>query len=200
MGYRWVAKKIINLLYKTIDDKQYYDVILYGLEITISTLVNMILVVTLGFVLRVPMETLIFCLFFMPLRIFSGGAHAKSHSACIGGFLFCELGAIYISKQVSDTMVQYALIFTLLVVSCFICVAYAAKSKKASEEVKRKHRSISLVIIVVDLMLTTIGTLLGNVLLPYSLIAALAVFCQSVALLPLWSRPKPEPESKGERV
>lgn len=188
MSYRVVAKKLIDSLYSSIDNKEYYDVILYGLEITLSTLVNMILVVTLAFALRIPLETLTFCLFFMPLRVYAGGAHAKSHSACIGLFLLCALGSIYFSKQVSDIMLQYLLIFVLLVVSTAICIAYAGKGKKAGEAIRRRHRRLSLVIVLIDLILITLGAILNDSLLQYLLIAGLAVFCQSMALLPIWSR------------
>ncbi len=188
MSYRMVAQKLVDRLFHTIDNKEYYNVILYGLEIAISTLVNMILVITLALVFKIPMETLTFCLFFMPLRLFAGGAHAKSHSACIGLFLLCELGSIYISKQVSSGIIQYILISIMGVISFCLCIAYAAKSKKANPEVKRKHRRISLVIITVDLILITLGTLLDNKFIQYSLIAGQAVFCQSIALLPIWDR------------
>ena len=196
MSYRMVAQKLVDRLFHTIDNKEYYDVILYGLEIAISTLVNMVLVVTLALLLKIPMETLIFCMFFMPLRLFAGGAHAKSHGACIGLFLLCELGSIYISKQVSDVLVQYLLTSILAVISFGFCIAYAAKNKKTTPEVKRKHRRISLVIITGDLILITLGMLLGNNLLQYSLIAGQAVFCQSVALLPIWDRPNTIPDQE----
>ncbi len=199
MIYRVVTQKLVDTLFSTIDNKEYYDVILYGLEIAISTLVNMILVITVACILKIPMETLLFCVFFMPLRIFSGGAHAKSHSICIGVFLLCQVGSIYISKQVSNTTIQYVLIFVLLVVSCVLCISYAAKNKKTSMEVRVKHRKTSLVIVFIELMLIAIGTILGKAILQYALIAVLAMFCQSMALLPIWSvKQLARSKSKGE--
>ena len=188
MAYRLLAKRISNSLFHTIDNEDCYEVILYGLEIAISTFVNMILVVTLAFVLHIPLETLVYCLFFMPLRIFAGGAHAKSQGRCIGLFLICELVSIFIGTQVSTVFVQYVLIFGLLPLSVLVCILYAAKAKKTREEIRNRHRRISLVIILVDSILITVGTVLSNSLLHYAVVAVLAVFCQSMALLPLWNR------------
>lgn len=188
MSYHMVAEKLVDRLYNTIDNKEYYEVILYGLEIAISTFVNMILVISFAIVLGIPLETLVFCIFFMPLRFFSGGVHAKSHSACIGLFLLCELGSIFFSKQVSVVIVQYILIAVLVLFSLLVYFLYAGKHKKTSEEIRRKHRRLSLVIVGIDVTLIMTGALLGNGWLIYSLIAVLAVFCQSMALLPIWNR------------
>ncbi len=185
MSYRLVAQKLVDRLFNTIDNREYYDVILYGLEIAISTLVNMILVITLAILFGIPMETFIFCLFFMPLRVTAGGLHAKSHMLCIGLFLLCQNGSILLSKQVSDTKLQILLIISLLVISVGLCIRYAAINKKTSEETMKKHRRISLFIVCIYLLFITIGILLGGSWLGYALIGAMAMFCESISLLPI---------------
>ena len=159
LSYRLVAEKLMNRFFSTPNNKEYHDILIYGLEITLSILMNMILVLTLAVVLGIGIETFVFCLFFMPLRFFAGGVHAKSHLACIGVFFLCELGSIYISKIGLSTDLQYIIISVLLVVSFLICIAYASKRKHTVESVKRIHRTLSLLLISMDLILITIAAL-----------------------------------------
>ena len=61
------------------EEKEYYR---YGIEITISSLLNIILIIGIGIIFRNVFESIIFLSFFMLIRQFTGGYHADTYFKC----------------------------------------------------------------------------------------------------------------------
>lgn len=61
------------------EEKEYYR---YGIEITISSLLNIILIIVIGIIFRNVFESIIFLSFFMLIRQFTGGYHADTYFKC----------------------------------------------------------------------------------------------------------------------
>lgn len=77
------------------------EVMQYSLSIILNTLLTFIVTMSIGLVLNNFIETLIFYLSLSSLRIFSGGVHLKSATACnIVTILICSMTPIYFSLQV----------------------------------------------------------------------------------------------------
>ncbi len=62
------------------DDKK--EIIQYGLELCISTLILFFSIQVLSLVLFRKLDATIFTIFFVPLRLFSGGFHASTYLKC----------------------------------------------------------------------------------------------------------------------
>lgn len=54
----------------------------YGIELTISTLSSILSVLFLSLLLNATIETIVFLIAYMSLRIWSGGYHAKTYARC----------------------------------------------------------------------------------------------------------------------
>ena len=83
-----VAKNVIN------DDdttRAYYN---YGIEISVSSLLNVTLIIVIGIVSNHIVESIAFLSVFVPIRQFSGGYHASTYFKCI--FLFCVFFVILV--------------------------------------------------------------------------------------------------------
>ena len=61
------------------EDKAIYQ---YGFEMGISQTINIITTLTIGFIMRMPLESITFLLCFLTLRTYSGGYHASSNLKC----------------------------------------------------------------------------------------------------------------------
>ena len=75
-----------NVIDKSEDILAYYK---YGIEITISSLLNIVLIISIGFISGRLIESILFLICFVPLRQFTGGYHADSYFKC--NFLFSVL-------------------------------------------------------------------------------------------------------------
>lgn len=65
------------------DDRDYYR---YGIEITVSSILNIVLIMLLGVVYHSVIESLIFLFTFITLRKFTGGFHADTYFKCNASF------------------------------------------------------------------------------------------------------------------
>lgn len=87
-----LSKIILNYLIKqevinnTSEDREFYQ---YGIEITISSLLNIILVVTLGTIFNAFFESLVFLLCFIIIRQFTGGYLPNHISNAIFRSAYC---------------------------------------------------------------------------------------------------------------
>ena len=75
-----------NVIDKSEDVLAYYK---YGIEITISSLLNIVLIISIGIISGQLIESILFLICFVPMRQFTGGYHADSYFKC--NFLFSVL-------------------------------------------------------------------------------------------------------------
>ncbi len=113
---------ILNFMLKnqvienTSEDKEYYQ---YGIEITLSSKLNIVLVVGIGAVCGRLSESLIFLVCFVLIRQFTGGFHANTYFKCnlILCISFLTVLSFYImTSKFIDTY------FSVLIT--FLCVAF----------------------------------------------------------------------------
>jgi accessory gene regulator B len=63
-------------------DEKYYEVYKYGIEILLSTVIDVVLIVFFGTLFGNTLNGLLYLIVFIPLRQFTGGFHAKTHLRC----------------------------------------------------------------------------------------------------------------------
>lgn len=121
------------------DERAYYK---YGIEITVSSILNIILILLCGLILNCLIESLIFLTVFIPIRKYTGGFHAETYFKC--NFTFC----ISYIMMICTYKITYGIVSThflfLIVVSCIIIIAFKCpvenENKPLSEEDKKKYR------------------------------------------------------------
>ena len=80
-----MASKVVDYLVKKEmieDEKEYKDFYQYGAEITISSLLNIALILLIGALSNHLVDSLIYLLLFVFLRRFTGGYHADTYYKC----------------------------------------------------------------------------------------------------------------------
>ena len=88
---------------KIIEEKQ-YAVIAYGLELLLSSVVNILSILFIGAIVNRAGEIILLLLVSIPLQSFGGGYHCNTHLRCwaltTGGYLIAVLGAVYLPVEV----------------------------------------------------------------------------------------------------
>lgn len=97
------------------NEKQYYQ---YGIEITISSILNIALIFLVGIIFKSMFESALFLLLFIPIRQFTGGFHAETYLKC--NLLFCSLFIVVL--LVSRISFQNLSTYIVILIS-FICVS-----------------------------------------------------------------------------
>ncbi|KSV58594.1 accessory gene regulator ArgB-like protein [Acetivibrio ethanolgignens] len=83
----------------TVDEKDTYK---YGLEITMANIINGFIVLIIGVVLNLLVESILFYLVFVSLRFFCGGYHADSYTKCFFSFAFTTIVCLVISERLAQ--------------------------------------------------------------------------------------------------
>lgn len=74
------------LLNNQVIEKQDEDIYKFGLELLISSVINLAVVITIGCIFGKFIQTILFILEFCFVRRFAGGYHANTHARCIATF------------------------------------------------------------------------------------------------------------------
>ncbi len=142
------------------DEKEYYQ---YGIEITISSILNIVLILAIGLLTHNICESFIFLMLFIPIRQFTGGFHASSYFKC--NLSFC---IVFLSILVMYNFTQEILSTYLSILITFICIIVIAlkcpienKNKPILEERTRFHKRIAI-------LLSTIYGIIAIVFIAFS--------------------------------
>lgn len=104
-----------NVINDSDDEKEYYR---YGIEITVSSLLNVILIIGIGIIFKSVTESVVFLLFFMLLRRFTGGFHADTYFKCN-----CSFCISFISVLIMYHFTEEKITAQLSVLISVLCVA-----------------------------------------------------------------------------
>lgn len=152
------------------------EVCSYGLEVLISSLINLILVLALGIILNKFLQTLVFVSCYCYIRQFSGGYHASSHGKCILTFLCMYLITILIAGNINDIHLK-AVIISISILN-WISIYLLAPAEHANNPLNSyelvKNQKNARIRVTLFLLFTIIGLQIQQVY-EYTLYSALAL-------------------------
>ncbi len=156
----------------TNDEKEYYQ---YGIEITISSILNIILILGIGLLTWNILESMIFLLLFIPIRQFTGGFHASTYFKCNLSFciVFSLILILYNFTGVLNTYSSILITFICILLIIAEC-PIENKNKPIPEERKKFHKImaalLSTIYGIVGIVFTAISNKYGALIL-YTLAA-----------------------------
>ena len=150
-------------------DNEESEVCSYGLEVLISSLINLVIILLIGAILGKLMQTVVFVACYCSIRQFSGGYHASSHGKCIFTF------SIHLKPVV-------LLIGILSWISIFILVPVEHINNPLSDLEKIKNRKNARVIATLVLVGILLGLSLDSVY-EYVIYSVLAIFWVNVMFI-----------------
>lgn len=117
------ANKITSfLVYNQIINKDEYEVYSYGFEVLMAFIVNIMVILTIGYILNIFYETILFLIIYCPIRQFAGGYHADNYKRCLLVFILIYLSNIFILNILINNELYYICIILTLISYTGICI------------------------------------------------------------------------------
>lgn len=130
------------------NNKEIVDYYRYGFEITISSILNIILIILVGALSHNLKESFFFLICFVPLRLATGGYHANSYLKCNILFVIAFSLLLIIYNLSKEILTEYAaVIMVAFSLTIFITVCpIENKNKPLSDGVKCKNKKMSIIL------------------------------------------------------
>lgn len=127
-------------------DTESKDVYRYGIEIILSSLIGIVSVITIGIMLSAVLEAFVFLAIFIPLRMYTGGFHAKTYVRC--NLTTVALFAIQVS--ITSLFILNGPIYIIGIVIGLIIILALAPIKNVNKiieaENRKKYKRLALLI------------------------------------------------------
>lgn len=178
-----ISKITDNFFVFGIIDRQDLAIYRYGLEMLFLSSLEIISVLSLAFIVGNFLETVIYFIAFIPIRIFAGGYHASTRLNCY--FLSLFMYGIF-TLLLKSILEEYQLIFSvsIAIISLLIIFLFAPiiHSNRYCEEVERAfYKKISRKIALVEIIMVFMCCFFDIKVL--ALIIALGLFSEILTLL-----------------
>lgn len=141
---KWFIKDN-DTIYKEVETYEYAFFIIY------SSIFYLIITLIFGGILKVFIESIIFFIAFLPIRIYAGGYHASTETRCeiISTLsIVASIGIIKISRLYDF----YTIVLTIALISASIILLLSpldTPEKSLTDDEKKYYRKISLVVLLV---------------------------------------------------
>ena len=168
-------------IYKKFIPEEQREVYEYGFELSISSLIGIIIVLAIGLISRKFWESVVFYTVFCFTRLFTGGFHAQSRLICkitSGGTLLVVLVVNWLLHGIEDYY-WFVLHFYSFVIVCQFAPIEAPNTELKKHE-KVRFKVISIIIMAVWLAVMFLFRVLGSEL---DHIVALTLFCVANLML-----------------
>ncbi len=188
MIYKRIADRIINNVANNYPiNMEYREVYAYSLERYLSNVFNLIFFIIVAFVLSIPLETIVFVLFYGPLRKYAGGIHMKSRGLCLVLSVSILVAIIRISRVVAFLSYWRVLTYILLIIACFLVFRLApvdSARRRLSEQNRSIYRTRCRWIIITAVIILFAASLTVDKWNMYIILGTFAVFLEGIFLLP----------------
>ncbi|HHU89594.1 MAG TPA: accessory gene regulator B family protein [Clostridiaceae bacterium] len=142
------------LLMKGIIESENREIYTYGFVALFSTAINTIIVLTIGIIAGIILESIFFVLMFGILRVYCGGYHAETHISCVLIFIGIYIAAMAIARllpiEAQSVFSVFAGIISFFLI--FLLAPIEHKNKPFIDDEEIKFRRMSRIIASVELM------------------------------------------------
>lgn len=153
------ASKIVSffVVSKVIKNEE-GEIYQYGLELIISSVLNIIAVLVVSIIMNRLLESICFLTFFITLRSYAGGIHASNYSRCFLSFISIYFISIILSEVIPISFQSEISIIAMICIS-FIIILFspvADANKPLDLNETKKYKKISIVIVLLQTILVAI--------------------------------------------
>lgn len=128
----------------------------YGFELLISSVVSLVLVVAIAFAFGNTKLALAYLFGFIPIRVYAGGYHARSHTECYFAFATCFTLCLVLSMNTTSVHVLPLVTCSILLLIMVRVAPVEAKNKPLTKQKRNKNRRISIFLSLVDLIIASV--------------------------------------------
>ena len=134
--------------------KESEEIYIYGFELLVSCVFITTIILALGLIFNVFLETLCFLMAFILLRSFTGGYHAKKYWQCTVVTLGVYAFVMVLSKNVIPNIVFYAALFVIGVIVICGMAPIENSNKPLSDLEKKRYKIVSIILFVLLFLLS----------------------------------------------
>ncbi|GBF10686.1 accessory gene regulator ArgB-like protein [Tepidibacillus sp. HK-1] len=178
----WLAKKLAEKAER--DDVDY---IRYGIEVTLTGLVKVIVLFSISLLFGVFKEMVTISLFFALLRIISGGVHMSTYLRCLTTSMLLFFIPAYVLQQIAIEISPFYLLLPIYIFSVIVTFIYVPVSAVNRPIPREKHHFFKWASFVF-LSIWFIGNILIDIFYTsfhvISFFSAIGIFLQSITLTP----------------
>lgn len=145
-------------------DEEMLPVYIYGTKVFLSSLFGVILVITTGIIFGEFVSGLLFLFSFIGLRLFTGGLHCNSYTACNVTTVVTFVIAVLLSKVITTISFNHYILFAMMITTVTIVSLLAPVSHPNKEIVQKDRLKFRLISIGILLLHTVIIIFLNNIL------------------------------------
>lgn len=196
-----VSTRLLNFVGSHITiDAELADVYKYGIEISISTTLNILLTMIIAFALGEPLCGLTFLSCMILIRSYCGGYHADSYFKCNCMMIILFSAAYGIGKLILYfELAEFHIMSSVLMLGFIPVYAFSPvknKHKELSEKKAKKCRIISFVLYIamslIGLYLISINSLYGSIIIVTLVEVSVAI------LIEIYRQRRNENEAQGK--
>jgi accessory gene regulator B len=179
----FMAAKMTGFIKKhTKIDSKLEDVYRYGIEITVSSIINILLIIICSILLKNVISGFLFLLFFIPLRQYTGGYHANTYLKCNLLFTFSFLAVLFLAHFVNAFLMPESLAAILILAAVPVCVFSPIENpnKRLSASKTEKCRKISIITYVA---LSCLSVVTATINIFYGALMAFTIILTSVLVI-----------------
>lgn len=143
------------------DDADVQDFYRYGIEISISSFLNIFLVLLVGVIIHHLIESVIFLAIFILIRSFTGGYHADTYFRC--NLLMCTtfILTVSVNYMVSSKLSLFMIFVLICITELVVSVLGPIENKNKPINDSKKTR-LKIIGIVITLIINCIGLFLSR--------------------------------------
>lgn len=154
----WAIARAIKLGYISEEDSEEY---IYGFDLILSVIVSDIAMITIGLIMHMAVEAIIFTFMYKCIRKYTGGFHCETALTCIISSCFMCVCVLLVIKYFPYNFIIYTTVTIILLAFLFVMSPIEAVNKPLDEtEVKVFGRRARIVICTV-LVIYTVVCILG---------------------------------------
>ena len=143
---KWMTTFLIRERSISEQDTEIYQ---YGIEITISSILNIFLIIIVSILTKNVVAGMVFLSVFIPLRQFSGGYHATTYFRCNVVFLFTYIIILLLSRYVVISFWVNCILVLLGVIVLMLFAPVSNIHKPLTKDECKKHKRNALVIYII---------------------------------------------------
>lgn len=142
-----------------------YDIYFYGFKLIIADIINYMIIITLGMILKKLPESIIFLISLCGLRQFTGGFHAKTFWLCRLSMVITFMGVLMAATFIENLKIEILLTVSINIISiiAIMILAPIENVNKRLSKAQRKSNKIKSIITSILLSTTSVMLTVGDI-------------------------------------
>ncbi|WP_180272613.1 AgrD family cyclic lactone autoinducer peptide [Konateibacter massiliensis] len=153
--YNKLVKVAFSGVIEQAESEEEKEVVVYGLEVMISTMVDILCMLLIGLISQNFLGTVVYLLCFCSIRSIAGGYHANTYLTCLLCSIFSYTFIVLLNQYVTK---QYNWVLIIMTVTSYVVIMIISpilngKRIFSKEEVQQARKKV-MVILFVELLVT----------------------------------------------